>query len=100
MYIKEIYNNMTTTTTSIRIDKEIKDQADELFDNLGMSLTTAINVFLRQSVRRQKIPFEIENTPNETTLQAISESQKTSEKVYHDFTELFSDMEESAYAKN
>ena len=40
----------TNTTYNIRIDKRIKNEADILFRSMGMSLSTAINIFLRQSV--------------------------------------------------
>lgn len=48
-----------TTNLNIRIDKEIKEQAEAFFGELGMNMTTAINVFVRQSLRMRKIPFEI-----------------------------------------
>ena len=48
-----------TTNLSIRIDRELKEEADRIFNELGMNLTTAITVFVRQAVRQKKIPFEI-----------------------------------------
>lgn len=86
---------MSTTMISIRVDKDIKDQADALFDELGLSLTSAINVFLRQAVRRRKIPFEIESEyrPNQETQTAIAESYNEPTKVYHNLKDLFTDME-------
>ena len=48
-----------TTNLSIRIDRDLKEEADQLFNALGMNLTTAITVFVRQAVRQKKIPFEI-----------------------------------------
>ena len=48
-----------TTNLSIRIDRDLKEEADQVFNALGMNLTTAITVFVRQSVRQKKIPFEI-----------------------------------------
>jgi len=48
-----------TTNLSIRIDRELKEEADQVFSALGMNLTTAITVFVRQAVRQKKIPFEI-----------------------------------------
>ena len=48
-----------TTNLCIRIDPELKDQADALFSDLGMSLTTAITVFFRQAVRENRIPFTV-----------------------------------------
>ena len=48
-----------TTNLSIRIDRDLKEEADRIFSALGMNLTTAITVFVRQAVRQKKIPFEI-----------------------------------------
>ena len=47
------------TVMSIRIDKEIKEKADALFDELGLNISTAFKLFLLQSIREQRIPFEI-----------------------------------------
>lgn len=63
-----------TTNINIRMDKDLKEQAESLFSELGMNMTTAFNIFLRQSVRQGKIPFEISlNTPNAATLAAMQE---------------------------
>ena len=43
---------------NIRMDKDIKEQADILFDNLGFNLTTAVNAFIKQAIREQAIPFQ------------------------------------------
>jgi DNA-damage-inducible protein J len=48
-----------TINVTIRLDREIKDHAEKLFDDFGMSLSTAFNVFIRQALRQGKIPFEI-----------------------------------------
>jgi addiction module RelB/DinJ family antitoxin len=50
---------METTNLNIRIDKDLKARADKVFNELGMNLTTAVTVFVRQAVREGKIPFEI-----------------------------------------
>ena len=50
---------MKNTNVTIRLDDELKAQAETLFAELGMSLSTAINVFLRQAVREQGIPFSV-----------------------------------------
>jgi DNA-damage-inducible protein J len=44
---------------NIRIDDSLKEQADSLFEELGMNMSTAINVFIRQTVRQRRIPFAI-----------------------------------------
>ena len=48
-----------TINVTIRLDKEIKEQAEKLFNEFGMNLSTAFNIFARQSLRQGKIPFEI-----------------------------------------
>ena len=48
-----------TTSMNLRVDKKLKKEAEALFDSLGINMTTAINIFLRQSVRDQGIPFPI-----------------------------------------
>lgn len=70
---------------TFRVDENIKKQADTLFDSLGMSLSTAFNIFLRQSVREQQIPFAVTmHTPNETTLAAM-DAAEAKEDVYGPF---------------
>jgi DNA-damage-inducible protein J len=48
-----------TTNINIRMDKALKEQAENLLSDLGMNMTTAFNIFLRQTVREQAIPFQI-----------------------------------------
>ena len=50
---------MASTNINIRTDSETKAKAQEIFDDLGLDMSTAINVFLKQVVRREAIPFEI-----------------------------------------
>ena len=65
---------MEATNINIRMEKNLKNQAESLFSELGMNMTTAFNIFVRQSVREGKIPFEISlNTPNAETMEAIKE---------------------------
>ena len=49
----------TTTNINIRIDANIKQEAEALFEKLGISISGAINIFFRQAIRLQAIPFEI-----------------------------------------
>jgi len=65
------------SNVSFRIDSELKSQADTLFSQLGMNMTTAFNIFLRQSVREGRIPFDITiNTPNSETIAAFLEAER------------------------
>lgn len=68
---------MASTSMNIRMDSEVKKQAEELFSKLGINMTTAINIFLKQSIREHGIPFELKlNVPNNETVAAINEGQK------------------------
>jgi DNA-damage-inducible protein J len=67
---------MSTVNVTFRVDTDLKQQADALFSDLGMSLSTAFNVFLRQSVREQQLPFAVsKNVPNATTLAAMDDAE-------------------------
>jgi len=48
-----------TINVTIRLDREVKEQAEKMFSNFGMNLSTAFNIFARQALRQGKIPFEI-----------------------------------------
>lgn len=68
---------MTTTNLNIRTDKMIKEQAEEIFNELGLNMTTAINMFLRTTIREHGIPFELKlNVPSDTTAAAIEEGRR------------------------
>ncbi len=65
---------MPKVSTNINLDPDLKKSAQELFSALGMDLTTAVTIFLTQSVREQAIPFEIrKNVPNNETVAALNE---------------------------
>lgn len=87
----------TTTNISIRMDSELKAQADALFSELGMNLSTAFNIFVRQSLREGGIPFEIKmDQPNKETMAAMLEAEKIAKdpsvKGYHNLDEMFADL--------
>ena len=65
------------SNVSFRIDSDLKAQADALFAELGLNMTTAFNIFLRQSVRQGCIPFQVTlDTPNAETLAALLEARQ------------------------
>ena len=65
---------MAKVSTNINLDPDLKKAGQLLFSNLGMDLTTAVTVFIKQAVREQRIPFEITmDTPNATTAAALAE---------------------------
>lgn len=86
-----------TTNITIPMDSDLKAQADILFGELGMNLTTAFNIFVRQSIREGGIPFEISlHRPNRETAEAMLEAERIAKdpsvKGYDDLDELFADL--------
>lgn len=86
-----------TTNISIRMDSELKAQADALFAELGMNLSTAFNIFVHQSIREGRIPFDISlNQPNRETIAAMLEAERIAKdrsvKGYSDLNELFKEL--------
>lgn len=67
-----------TTTLTIRLDSELKAEAEEFFDDIGMSLTTAVNCFFKKCLDEQEIPFKlgVKKTPHQVTLEAIAEAER------------------------
>ena len=87
----------STTNINIQMDSDLKAQADALFGELGMDLSTAFNIFVRQALREGRIPFNISlNQPNKETIAAMSEAERIarcpSVKGYTDLDELFADL--------
>ncbi len=70
---------MATAPTQIRIDAEIKKQASELFGNLGLDMSSAVNLFLHQCVLRGGLPFSVEMPKySPSTLSAMDEAKRIS----------------------
>lgn len=90
---------MTGQTTDITIcmDEDLKEQAEALFKELGMDLSTAFNIFVRQSLRAGGIPFEVElEQPNKETIATMLEAERIAKdpsvKGYNGLDELFTDL--------
>ena len=87
---------MSNTNMNIRMDSEIKRQAEKLFSEFGLNMTSAINLFLRQAIRNQSIPFEISlNVPNSETRKAIDDTKnrKNLSRPFHSVEELMEDLD-------
>ena len=73
---------MKKVNVTLRVDEDLKKQADALFSELGLNMTTAFNIFLRQAVREQQIPFRVtRNSPNAVTLAVMDASDKGEDLV-------------------
>ena len=54
---------MASANINVRVDGDVKSQAQDVFSSLGMDMSTAINIFLRQAIRKKGIPFELVTEP-------------------------------------
>jgi len=87
---------MSQTNINIRIDDKLKQQFDALCEELGFTMSTAINIFAKAMIRHNGIPFEISlNSPNSKTLKAINDVNKGIglSKIYDNADELFEDLD-------
>lgn len=91
---------MATAVLQTRVDAKTKQEAEGLFESLGLDITTAIRLFLRQAINQQRIPFEIvppQYNFTDETLSAIDEARRigkdSSAKSYSSAKELLEDCE-------
>lgn len=91
-------NNSNTTNLNVRVDATLKKESDMLFKDLGLNMSTAINMFLTKCVKTASIPFTIEEPkPSKELKKAIKEieyMEKHPEKYkkYHNVDEMFEDI--------
>jgi DNA-damage-inducible protein J len=86
---------MATTNLNIRIDAELKKQAEEIFNELGLNMSTALTVFLRQAVRSNGIPFDMRlDTPNAETIAAMKDARlgRNLKEPFNSVKELMDDL--------
>jgi len=87
-----------SSNINIRIDNSLKKEAEALFKRLGLNMSTAINIFLSQSIKTGSIPFEIkEKKPNRRTRKALKEAEKIVKnpdkyKSYKNMKEVYEDL--------
>lgn len=90
---------MATVPTQVRIDKTLKKESVELFSQLGIDMSSAVNMFLKQCVMRGGIPFEV-TVPSykKEVLEAMEEAKSLSkdpkEKRYSSFSEALKDLDD------
>ncbi|MBR2426114.1 MAG: type II toxin-antitoxin system RelB/DinJ family antitoxin [Lentisphaeria bacterium] len=69
---------MSTANLSIRVDAELKKDVESCLEDMGMNMSTAINIYLKQIVKQRAIPFRVTATPkvNQETIEAIAEGTR------------------------
>lgn len=88
---------MATTNINVRVDSALKQEAENLFNDLGLNMSSAINMFLRSSVNYNGIPFEVRRLPNmetKTALEEYHEMKKNPDKYkrYESFDEILDEV--------
>jgi DNA-damage-inducible protein J len=86
-----------TSVLNLRIEPEVKAEAEELFSSFGLTVTDAVNVFLRQSLMRGGFPFDIVRyIPNAATQAAMAEADRlmndSNAKSFNSMAELRADL--------
>ena len=86
-----------TSNYTIRLDTELRKEAEALFADLGMSLATAFQIFLKQAIQEQGLPFPVKKKqPNKVTLAAMKEALEVAEspdaKTYSSASEMMEDI--------
>lgn len=89
---------MATTNINVRVDSALKQEAETLFNELGLTMSSAINMFLRSAINHNGIPFEIKrHTPNAETKAALDEYEEMKKnpdkyKRYKSFDEIIDEV--------
>lgn len=84
-----------TTNINIRVDEDVKKKAEAIFSELGLNLSTAMNIFLKYSVRYGGIPFDLRiEKPNSETQAAINDvnDNRNMSKTFDNVKDLMDDL--------
>ena len=85
---------METANLNVRVDKEVKSAAEDIANSLGMNLSTAVNIFLRQMVSHRGLPFDVRLAPDAETLRALDEARSGKNLIgpFHDVNSLMENL--------
>ncbi|MCR4738937.1 MAG: type II toxin-antitoxin system RelB/DinJ family antitoxin [Lachnospiraceae bacterium] len=82
-----------SSTITVRVEDKVKKESSDIFKEVGMDMSTAINVFLKQVIRSNGIPFPVSaDVPNATTLEAIRDAEKGKMASFSSIDELMEDL--------
>ena len=84
-------------TINVRVDDDVKREASAIFSDIGLDMSTAINMFLHQAIMQEGLPFEAKRVPNAETLAALEELRRIQKgeqhaKVYTDVHKMFEEL--------
>lgn len=86
-----------TSAINVNVPTDVKEEATNLFNSLGLNMSTAINIFLKRAIYERGIPFEIKQQPSKELTEALKEldymeNHPEEYKVYHDVDKMFEDI--------
>jgi len=86
-----------TSAINVNVPSDVKEEATNLFNSLGLNMSTAINMFLKKAIYERGIPFEVKQQPSKEFLEALRELDYMERhpeeyKVYHDVDKMFEDI--------
>ena len=82
-----------SSTITVRVEDNVKKEASDIFKEVGLDMSTAINVFLKQVIRSNGIPFPVSaEIPNKTTLKAIKEAERGETASFSSIEDLMKDL--------
>ena len=89
-----------TSAINVNVPTDVKEEANELFNNLGLNMSTAINIFLKRAIFERGLPFEVKEVnpkPSKELMEALDEGEdilngKVKTKGYHNVREMFEDI--------
>ena len=84
----------TNANINIRVNRDIKNKAQDVFSGIGLDMTTAINIFLRQAIRKNGIPFEVVSDYQQRAASFGCMKNKMSEADDHDWFEPMEEFKE------
>ena len=90
--------NSINSSINVNVPSDVKKEATVLFNSLGISMSTAINMFLKKAIYERGIPFDLKQEPTREVLEALKqvddiESGKLNKKGYHNLYNLLDDLE-------
>lgn len=82
-----------SSTITVRVEEKVKKQAGEIFKEVGMDMSTAINIYLKQVIRSNGIPFPVSaEIPNDITIKAIKAAEEGQMASFSSIDDLMEDL--------
>ena len=95
--------NLTTSAINVNVPSDVKEEATAIFNNLGLNMSTAINMFLKRAIYERGIPFDVKEPnpkPTKELLEALEEGEQILQdikngkrKPYNNPSELFANLD-------